>query len=161
MPTKAVSDKVDVDDEKVSKSKKANKSVDEAKGTSSEVKKPAPEGKTVKKSDDFDDILKEAGMDKKKDDAPKLDKKALSADDFKKGMGAITAKATACYQGTAGTATVRISVSSNGRVARVVVTGAFANTPTGNCVAAAVKGATFPAWEGPPQSFGYSFLLSE
>jgi hypothetical protein len=37
----------------------------------------------------------------------------------------------------------------------------FAGTPVAACVEAAVKSASFPPWDGGPQSFGYSYLLSE
>lgn len=110
----------------------------------------------------FDELLNEAGVSKeKKVEAPKLEKKSLDAGDFKKGMGAIDAKAKSCYAGTQGTATVKLTITNDGHVKSVSVSGAFANTPVGECVANAVRGATFPPWDGGPQSFGYNFLLSD
>ncbi|MEO6771443.1 MAG: hypothetical protein ABI467_00275 [Kofleriaceae bacterium] len=110
---------------------------------------------------DFDALLKEAGVQDKKPAKPKLDKTELSGDDFKKGMSTITAKAHACYQGTQGEANLKLVISPSGQVTRVTVTGKFAGKPEAACVSAAVRGASFPAWDGPPQSFGYPILLSE
>ncbi|MEO8842123.1 MAG: hypothetical protein ABI591_25890 [Kofleriaceae bacterium] len=110
---------------------------------------------------DFNALLKEAGVNEKKDAKPKLDKKQLSTDDFKTGMAAITAKAQACYKGTQGSANVKLTIAPSGSVSKVSVSGAFAGKPEAACVSAAVKGASFPAWDGSPQSFGYPILLSE
>lgn len=110
---------------------------------------------------DFNALLKEAGVNDKKDAKPKLDKKQLSTDDFKNGMAAITAKAHACYKGNQGSANVKLTISPSGNVSKVTVTGPFAGKPEADCVSAAVKGASFPAWDGSPQSFGYPILLSE
>jgi hypothetical protein len=110
---------------------------------------------------DFNALLKEAGVDGKKDAKPKLDKKQLSTDEFKKGMAAIAAKASACYKGTQGSANVKLTIAPSGSVSKVTVTGAFAGKPEADCVSAAVKAASFPAWDGSPQSFGYPILLSE
>jgi len=118
----------------------------------------APDGD---KDKDFDALLKEAGVQDKKAAKPKLDKKELSGDDFKKGMAAITAKAQSCYKGTQGSANVKLVIAPSGSVSKVTVTGAFAGKPEADCVSAAVKSASFPAWDGPPQSFGYPILLSE
>lgn len=113
------------------------------------------------KDKDFDALLKEAGVQDKKTAKPKLDKKELSGEDFKKGMAAITAKAQACYKGTQGSANVKLVIAPSGSVSKVTVSGAFAGKPEADCVSAAVKSASFPAWDGPPQSFGYPILLSE
>ncbi len=109
----------------------------------------------------FDALLKEAGVSEKKEAKPKLEKKSLSGDDFKKGMSAINAKAQGCYKGTQGTASVKLTVAPSGAVTKVTVGGQFAGTPEGACVEAAVKGASFPAWDGGPQSFNYSYMLSD
>lgn len=109
----------------------------------------------------FDALLKEAGVADKKEKKPVLEKKSLTADDFKKGMAAVTDKAQACYKGTQGTATVKLTIAPNGSVSKVTVGGAFAGKPEAACVSAAVKGATFPAWDGGPQSFTYAYMLSD
>ena len=131
-----------------------------------EQKADAKPGKTAgggegEKDKDFDALLKEAGVQDKKAAKPKLDKKELSTEDFKKGMAAITSKAQACYKGTQGSANVKLVIAPSGQVSKVSVSGAFAGKPEADCVSAAVKGASFPAWDGPPQSFGYPILLSE
>lgn len=110
----------------------------------------------------FDALLKEAGVsDAKKEAKPKLDKKSLSGGDIKTGMASIAGKAQGCYAGTQGTATVKLTVAPSGAVQKVSVSGVFAGTPVAACVESAVKSAQFPAWDGGPQSFGYSYLLSE
>jgi len=109
----------------------------------------------------FDDLLNEAGYKGPKVEKPKLDKKSLTGDDFKKGMAPVESKAKGCYAGKQGTATVKLTISPDGKVSKVAVTGEFAGTPVGNCVAGAVRGAAFAPWDGGPQTFGYSYLLSE
>jgi hypothetical protein len=137
-----------------------------------ETKSTPDKGKDIKKPDgatktgdegepDFNDLLKQAGV---KDQAPKkpvLDKKKLTGDDFKAGMAAITPAAKNCYKGTQGTATVKLVIAPTGKISKVTVGGQFAGTPEGECVANAVKGASFPAWDGGPESFSYPILLSE
>lgn len=134
-----------------------------------ETEKPKVEKKEeVKKTEggegepSFDALLKEAGVsDAKKEAKPKLDKKSLSGSDIKNGMGSVAGKAQACYAGTQGTANVKLTVSPDGKVTKVSVSGVFAGTPVASCVESAVKSAQFPAWEGGPQTFGYNYLLSE
>jgi len=134
------------------------------------VEKPvAPPKEEVKKGSgdgdgepSFDALLKEAGVsDQKKESKPKLEKKSLSGGDIKNGMGSIAGRAAKCYAGTQGTASVKLTVAPSGEVQKVTVTGVFAGTPVASCVESAVKSASFPAWDGGPQSFGYSFLLAE
>ena len=93
--------------------------------------------------------------------ASSIAKKSLSGDDIKAGMAGVAAKAQACYSGQQGTAAVKLTVAPSGQVQKVTVSGVFAGTPVGACVQAAVKSATFPPWDGGPQSFGYSYLLAE
>ncbi|HSK02486.1 MAG TPA: hypothetical protein VK932_14635, partial [Kofleriaceae bacterium] len=110
---------------------------------------------------DFDKLLKEAGYQAQKTEGPKLEKKSLSGDDIKKGMNGVAAKVLACYDGQQGTASVKLTVAPTGQIQRVAVSGVFAGTPVGACVEAAVQGATFPPWDGGPQSVNYSYLLAE
>jgi hypothetical protein len=138
-----------------------------------EETKPADKGKDLSKKDapktgsgdsaepDFNELLKEAGV---KDQGPKkqvLAKKELTADDFKNGMSAVSSKAAGCFKGTQGTAMVKMTIAPSGQIASVKVTGQFASTPEGACVTSAVKGASFPPWDGHPASFTYPILLSE
>ena len=110
---------------------------------------------------DFDKLLKEAGYQEKQAEAPKLDKKSLSGDDIKKSMNAVASKVASCYAGEQGTAAVRLTVAPTGQIQKVTVTGEFAGTPVGACVEGAVQLATFPPWDGGPQSVNYSYLLAE
>ncbi len=127
-----------------------------------ETKAPPAKAKSGGGDESFDALLKEAGVnDNKKDTKPVLDKKELSAADFKAGMAAIQSKAQACFKGTQGQAQVKLVVAPSGKVSRVTVSGMFANKPEAGCLTAAVKSATFPPWDGGPQTMGYSFLLSE
>jgi len=122
-----------------------------------EQKEPPKEG-----DPDFDQLLKEAGVsDQKKAEKPKLDKKDLSGNDFKNGMNAVQGKARGCYKGTQGTAKFKVAISPEGKVTSVTMKGDFAGKPEGTCVEAAVRSASFPAWDGAPKSFDYSYLLSD
>jgi hypothetical protein len=76
-------------------------------------------------------------------------------------MTAAAPRAQACFAGTQGLAVVRLTVAPSGQVQAVTVTGAFAGTPVAACVERAVRAATFPPWDGGPQSFGYDYLLSD
>jgi hypothetical protein len=128
------------------------------------AKEPAKKVQTSKTGEgepDFNQLLKEAGVKEPQAKKPVLDKKELSGDDFKKGMAAIAGKAHGCYKGTQGTATVKLVIAPSGQISTVSVGGQFASTPEGECVIGAVKGASFPAWEGHPQSFTYPILLAE
>jgi len=129
------------------------------------TKKPPPvvtkAGAGKEGDPDFDALLKEAGVSKDKVIKPKLDKTSLTGGDFKSGMNAVKGRAQACFNGTQGTANVKLTIAPSGQVSKATVSGVFAGTPVAACVEAAVKGATFPAWDGGPQSFGYSYLLSE
>lgn len=109
----------------------------------------------------FDALLKEAGVEKTKNNGPKLDKKSLSSSDIKTAMNGVADKAKGCYSGTEGSATVKLTVAPDGKVSKVKVSGVFAGTPTGACIESAVRGADFPAWDGGPQSVSYSYLLAE
>ncbi len=110
---------------------------------------------------DFEKLLKESGYQEKKAEAPKLERKSLSGEDIKKGMNAVTPKVSSCYAGQQGTASVRLTVAPTGQVQKVTVSGVFAGTPVGACVEGAVQLATFPPWDGGPQSINYSYLIAE
>lgn len=145
-----------------------------AKGDPKSQPKPPPSGKPGEKS--IEDLLNDAsgGPAKPKDEpgggggggdsAPaKPDKTGLDSKDIKAGMGAVAGKAQACYgqHGVEGHVKVRATVAPSGQVTKVDATGEFAGTPTGACVAAAVKGASFPEWTGASMTVTYSFTLQE
>jgi len=135
---------------------------DEAIGKPALVTKPA--GKPAAQGADepsFDELVHEAGIGSAAPAKPKLDRQSLSPEDIKRGLGAVAGQARACFTGTEGVAAVRLTVAPTGKVTKVTTTGPFAGTPTAACVERAVKSATFPPWDGGPQSVAYSYLLSE
>ena len=134
--------------------------------------KPAPKPRAPG-DQSIEDMLAEAsggaaGPDK---DAAKAVKKTptnteLGARDIRKGMSAVAGKAKACYaeHQQAGSVGVAVTVAPDGKVTKASPTGAFASgdkAKTGKCVAAAVKSARFPPWDGKAKSFKYSYLLSD
>jgi predicted Zn finger-like uncharacterized protein len=75
------------------------------------------------------------------------------------GMNGIKGKISACYQQykQSGMAMVNVVIAKSGKVSSATVTGKFAGTPTGSCVEAAVKSASFPPSDG--LSTPYPFTL--
>ncbi len=90
-------------------------------------------------------------------------KTELSGTDIRKGMRSVLARVQACYTQykKSGTVKVSVTVSNDGSVAEAFAVGGFKGSPTGTCVATAVKSAKFPAWDGRPKSFKYSYLLAD
>jgi hypothetical protein len=129
----------------------------------------APPARAERGSQSLDDLLNDASGGAQRGAgggaaAPAAPvKRELGRSDIKAAMSAVQGAARACYDryGVAGTVGVKLMVASSGSVSKVQATGAFAGTPTGDCVAAAVEGARFPAWDGAPMTVQYSFLLSE
>jgi predicted Zn finger-like uncharacterized protein len=75
-------------------------------------------------------------------------------------MQGVTPAVQACGNGEHGTATVALTVTgSTGRVTGANVTGQFAGTPIGSCIARAVRGATFPHFSRPTFTVNYPFRL--
>lgn len=150
-------------------SKLANDPVpdDPSEGSAAEPAPPTPRtGSGTSSGSDagepsLDKLLQEAGVHDPKPAKPKLARTSLSSDDIKRGMTAVAPRAQACFAGTQGLAVVRLTVAPSGQVQAVAVTGAFAGTPVAACVERVVRAATFPAWDGGPQSFGYDYLLAE
>jgi hypothetical protein len=93
------------------------------------------------------------------DDKPKA--KALTVDAFKQGVSTITERTHACYKGTQANVSVKLTIAPSGQITKVVVAAPFAGKPEGDCVAEIVKSVKFDAWDGPPQTFSSSFLLSD
>ncbi len=90
-------------------------------------------------------------------------KESLTAGDIRSAMGSIRGAVRRCYDKFKVTGRVNVSVTvagSNGRVKSATVSGQFSGTPTGNCVAAAVRSAKFPSFSRPSQTFTYPFLLN-
>ena len=75
-------------------------------------------------------------------------------------MSGVQGAVTACGGGEHGVATVSVSVSgSTGHVSNASVTGQFAGTPVGSCIARAVRGASFPHFRNPTFTFSYPFRI--
>jgi len=75
---------------------------------------------------------------------------ALSKNALLAGLRGVQPLIHACYlrHKVEGTAMVNVVIAKSGKVAKATVTGKFADTPTGACVAAAVKTASFPPSDG-------------
>ncbi|MEZ4368539.1 MAG: hypothetical protein R2939_20005 [Kofleriaceae bacterium] len=123
-----------------------------------EVKEEPKSGGTT-----IDDLLKAAGADKVTIEEVKPEKKALTSSDIKSVMGGFKSKSQACFEkhGVAGNVGVKLSVDPSGKVRSASATGAFAGTPTGDCVAGVVARASFPAWDGAVMTVNYTYLLTE
>jgi hypothetical protein len=74
-------------------------------------------------------------------------------------LQAVEPAVRACAVERHGVATVRIVVAPSGRVTVATVLGEFAGTPTGSCVARAVRGARFPPFSGERFEITYPFQL--
>lgn len=74
-------------------------------------------------------------------------KEALGKEQIDAAMGAPLALAAACHKKhkVSGSAQLRVSIGADGRVMAVTMSGSFANTPTGACIADAIRTAEFPA----------------
>ena len=96
-------------------------------------------GKGPKVSDD--DGPKKGGGES----AGPLSRNALVA-----GFNSVRPKVANCYNQfkVPGTAMVNVQIAKSGKVTSATVTGKFAGTPTGTCVEAAVKTASFPPSDG-------------
>jgi hypothetical protein len=135
----------------------------------------APDKPNVGKQDKLDELLNAAMGTKKPaggarpptDDEP-VRKAApaaaalpsLGKDDIVRAMMGVQGKVKDCFNQykVPGTAMVSLNVARGGRVTSSNVTGKFAGTPTGACVAAAVKSAKFPPCEA-SDGLAYAFAL--
>jgi hypothetical protein len=123
----------------------------------------APKAAT-KRDDDLDELLKSGTAAKKEErkvDADDNFPEALGQEQIKGGMAAVRGKVQACFDKfqVPGLAKLNVTISKAGAVTSARVTGDFASSPTGECVTAAVKTATFPRFKGKPLSISYTFLL--
>jgi hypothetical protein len=66
------------------------------------------------------------------------------------GMNGVKGKVANCYNQykVPGMAMVNVVISKSGKVTSANITGKFAGTPTGTCVEAAVRSASFPPSDG-------------
>ena len=93
------------------------------------------------------------------DDKPKA--KELTAEIFKQVVSTLAERTQACYKGTQANVVVKVTIAPSGQVTKVVVAAPFAGKPEGDCITGVVKSVTFDAWDGSPQTFSSSFLLSD
>jgi hypothetical protein len=141
-------------------------------GAKPAAEKPASNGAKSPASDkSLEALLDEAGGSSPKPaggsatvEAPKgPEKTKLDGRDIKTGMSAVASRAQSCYDqhGVIGHVKVKATVDPSGTVVKADATGEFAGTPTGGCVAAVARTASFPAWTGGPMTFTYGFTLQE
>ena len=171
--SKADDERAKADDEKVKGEPKTTAAkepsepraaVPEPKAAKDEPKLEAPKP-VAKKGDDLDALLNIGAAAKKEDkaaaDAEENLPEALSQDQIKSGMGGVKGKVQGCFDKyqVAGLAKVSVTIGKSGKVSSANVTGEFAGTETGSCVATAVKSASFPRFKGKPLSISYTFLL--
>ena len=82
-----------------------------------------------------------------------------SRSDVTRVLGRLSGPIAACGGGEHGTVTVRMTISGSGRVRSADVSGSFAGTPVGTCVARVVRRARFPAFSSDTFSVTYPFRL--
>ncbi len=151
----------------------ASKPRPRSKPTSRAASKPRPKPRARKpaasgKPKSMDDLLtsvtgvKKDGASAKPAVAAKPSKTSLTRGDIRSAMNRVKGRATGCYakHKESGTVTVFVKVAPSGKIRSVKPRGKWSGTPTGKCVASAVRGAKFPAWDGRPMSFPWPFLLS-
>ncbi len=94
--------------------------------------------------------------------APRPGKPKLTPSDVRAAMARVKGGVRRCYDKyrVPGIIKARVTVNgSTGRVASVSIGGKFRGTPTGSCVARAIRRARFPKFAKPKQSFTYPFIL--
>jgi len=140
--------------------------VKEPKPAAAKAEEPAIEAPRpgTKRGDDLDELLKAgtaAKKEERKADADESLPDTLGQEQIKTGMSAVRSKVQACFEKyqVPGLAKLNVSISKAGAVTSARIMGDFASSPTGDCVVAAVKGATFPRFKGKPLSISYTFLL--
>jgi predicted Zn finger-like uncharacterized protein len=143
------------------------------------VAAPAPAAPKKSKHDELDDLLNSASPG----ETPKSRKKAsdegdsggsaaaggggeslpdqLDKQQIVGGMTRVKSRVADCYTQykVPGMVSVALTIGNSGHVTNATSGGSFAGTPTGDCVARAVKSATFPRFKGSPQSINYPFIL--
>jgi hypothetical protein len=75
------------------------------------------------------------------------------------GFEAVRAALAQCAAGRTGTAEIKATINSNGRIGHAVVAGDFRGTAEGSCIAKAVRDAQFPAFAEPRLKVSYPFAL--
>jgi len=129
--------------------------------------------KSNRKRDALDDLI-DGAVGSKKASRPKPSRSSaaaassdsnlpetLSRAQIQGGMRGIKGKVQGCYDRykVPGMANVQVKIGRNGRVNSARVVGMFAGTPTGACVQAASRSASFPRFKGAPITITYPFIL--
>jgi hypothetical protein len=86
----------------------------------------------------------------------------LSVGEIRRAMDAVRGQVQACYLQfqIPGTAEIEIDIGGmDGNVLGVKVSGKFEDTPTGDCVSAAVSAARFPNFRATSMKVPYNFFL--
>jgi hypothetical protein len=92
---------------------------------------------------------------------PVADKRP-SGSEIQAAMRSAEPRANAClarFHAPGGSVNVHAVIGGDGRVVSSNVTGALSGTPTGDCVARAVRGASVRPFGGPPLAVNYAYLL--
>jgi len=85
----------------------------------------------------------------------------LSSGQVKKAMASAQEGVQACFQqyGVPGKADFTIEIGRDGKIRKVELRGAFKDTPTGECITAAVKNTEFPPFKAENMTINYPFIL--
>ena len=75
-------------------------------------------------------------------------------------LSPLTRAVRSCAHGQPGTAPVAIVIGNNGAVRSATVSGQFAGTPIGECIAAVVRRAHFPAFQAPVQNMMFPYVIN-
>lgn len=128
----------------------------------------APTPKPAKRGggggDDFDDLLSQLGPKKGggggSQAAPSNLPDTPSKDSVGKALRSVQGRVKACGKGESGIAMVQVTVAgSTGRVTNATVTGQFAGTPVGSCVARAVRKVRFSKFKRSTFQVGFPYRL--
>lgn len=120
----------------------------------SSVAEPAPVGETAAAVPGT-----EQAAAKTADREPTIEKETLDRNEVAEGLDKMKDSVRACVGGKHGIAKVEVTISGSGRVRKAVVTGVFAGTPEGSCIARTVRAARFPKFSGDPVTVEYPFVL--
>ena len=74
-------------------------------------------------------------------------------------MSRVQPAVSACGAGEHGVATVQVTIAASGHVSNAVVSGPFAGTPVGSCIARAVRTATVSPFTRPTFSLTFPFRI--
>ena len=75
-------------------------------------------------------------------------------------LSPLTGAVRSCAQGQTGTAPVAIVIGNDGAVRTASVSGQFAGTPVGECIAGVVRRAHFPAFRAPVQNMMFPYVIT-